>query len=368
MPHAFSGRDSNLSAQQLQALVGRIAIYPDDLLGLVLTAATQPLEIVEAQRFLQIRKAHPNLNLKLPKDWDPGVIALLNYPDVVKLMDSDLTWTEQLGTSVIEQRAAVLDAIQSFRRQAYAAGNLRSDDKQVVTILPDGAADTQGRNGMFAIASASPQLIYVPTYDPATVLVPAPNDDWSAYEWSPAYPYYGDPDATFFPEFWYGGIVGIGFVWRDHQILCGDGHHDHGSGHDHDHDHQNAGVDRENDGQSRSAPDALSGRTVWNPDHAAIGQMPARVTGPDLAVSGAVRGGTGERTAQRPIVIRPMPQMTNGGAQANGRVSVQAVHGAPATHNAPAMQPRSFTATNHTSGVTGSAVHSGSAGVGVAHQ
>jgi len=344
MPHAFSGRDSNLSAQQLQALVGRIAIYPDDLLGLVLTAATQPLEIVEAQRFLQIRKAHPNLNLKLPKDWDPGVIALLNYPDVVKLMDSDLTWTEQLGTSVIEQRAAVLDAIQSFRRQAYAAGNLRSDDKQVVTILPDGAADAEGQNSMFAISPANPQVIYVPAYNPVVVVAAAPNADWSAYDWSSAYPYYGDSDAIFFPEFWYGGFIGFGFGWRDHQIYCGDGHHGHGGGH-------------------------VSGRTVWNPDHGAAGQMPVRVTARDLAVSGAVNAASGARTPQRPIVIRPLPQMANGGGQVNGRASVQAFHGAPSTRNATTVQPRGGVAASPTSGVTGNggAVRGGFAGAGTAH-
>ena len=369
-PHAFSGRDTSLSPQQLQALVGRIAIYPDDLLGLVLTASTQPLEIVEAQRFLQIRKAHPNLNQKPPKTWDPSVIALLNYPDVVKLMDSDLTWTEQLGTSVVEQRAAVLDAIQSFRRQAYAAGNLRSNDKQVVTILPDGAADAEGQNSMFAISPANPQVIYVPAYNPVVVVAAAPNADWSAYDWSSAYPYYGDSDAIFFPEFWYGGFIGFGFGWRDHQIYCGDGHHGHGGGHDHDHDHESAGVDRENGGQSRPAPGgAVSGRTVWNPDHGAAGQMPVRVTARDLAVSGAVNAASGARTPQRPIVIRPLPQMANGGGQVNGRASVQAFHGAPSTRNATTVQPRGGVAASPTSGVTGNggAVRGGFAGAGTAH-
>jgi hypothetical protein len=41
-----------LSPEQLQELVGRIALYPDDLLGLVLPASTTPLDIVKGQRFL----------------------------------------------------------------------------------------------------------------------------------------------------------------------------------------------------------------------------------------------------------------------------------------------------------------------------
>jgi uncharacterized protein DUF3300 len=171
--NSLSGTEANLSPQRLQALVGRIAIYPDDLLGLVLTASTQPLEIVEAQRFLETLKTHPAA--KPSKSWDPSVIALLNYPDVVKLMDADLTWTEQLGTSVIDQRAALLDAIQSFRRQAYNAGNLRSNDKETVTFSTDGAAQDQSQDETISISPAGPQVIYVPIYDPAAVVAPAPN-------------------------------------------------------------------------------------------------------------------------------------------------------------------------------------------------
>jgi hypothetical protein len=353
-PHGFSGRETNLSPQQLQALVGRIAIYPDDLLGLVLTAATQPVEIVEAQRFLQARKTHPAL--KPVKTWDPSVVALLNYPDVLKQMDTDLTWTEQLGTSVIEQRAAVLDAIQEFRKQAYDAGNLRSNDKQTVTVSPDGAGDTQGRNGTIAIWPANPQLIYVPIYEPAAIVAPLPTDDGSAYDWSPAYPYYGDSDAPFFPELWYGGFIGFGFGWRDHQIYCGDGHHGHGGDHDHDH----GGVDRDGDGRSHLAQGATaSGRTIWEPGRGAVGQIPVRVTGGDLAGSGSAMATAGARLPPRPVVIRPTPQMTNGGAQVNQHAEGQAFHSAPTIRNGTAM-PRGSMATRSPPAVMGGFAGAGS--------
>jgi hypothetical protein len=341
-PHAFSGRETSLSPQELQVLIGRIAIYPDDLLGLVLTAATQPVEIVEAQRFLQARKTHPML--KPPKTWDPSVIALLNYPDVVKLMDSDLTWTEQLGTSVIEQRAAVLDAIQGFRRQAYDAGNLRSNDRQTVTVSPDGAAEGQGRDKVIAISPASPQVIYVPMYDPAAIVAPLPTDDGSAYDWSPAYPYYGDPGAIFFPDLWYGGIIGFGFGWRDHLIFCGDGHHDHDGDHDHDHDHDRGGIDRDGDGRSHLAQGAApSGRTIWEPGHGIVRQMPLRVTGHDLAGSGSAVATTGSGTPPRPTVIRLAPQMANGGAPVNQRAQGQVFRSAPTIRNGTAMPQRAVT-------------------------
>lgn len=41
-----------LSAQELDELVGPIALYPDDLVALVLPASTFPLDIVQAARFM----------------------------------------------------------------------------------------------------------------------------------------------------------------------------------------------------------------------------------------------------------------------------------------------------------------------------
>src|SRR5882672_3194915 len=87
----------------LETLVGRVALYPDDLLALVLPASTQPLQVVEAKRLLEQKKSNPKV--KPPTTWDPSVVALLNYPEVIKLMNDDLTWTQQLGTSVISQQA-----------------------------------------------------------------------------------------------------------------------------------------------------------------------------------------------------------------------------------------------------------------------
>jgi hypothetical protein len=50
-----------LSQDALEQLVGPIALYPDDLLSVVLPSATQPLQIVEAQRFLDQHKSNPSL-------------------------------------------------------------------------------------------------------------------------------------------------------------------------------------------------------------------------------------------------------------------------------------------------------------------
>lgn len=171
-----------LTPDQLQDLVGRIALYPDDLLALVLPASTSPLEIVKAQRFLT--KYAADKSIKPDPTLSQPVVNLLTYPDVINLMGDDLDWTESLGQAVTTQQADVLEAIQIFRRKAQSAGNLNSDDKQLVVVKQE----------TIQIVPAKPEVIYVPVYQPATVVVaqPAP-----AVTYVPtAYPVYYNPVAT----------------------------------------------------------------------------------------------------------------------------------------------------------------------------
>ena len=171
-----------LSPDQLQNLVGRIALYPDDLLGLVLPAATTPLDIVKGQRFLE--KYKQDKSLKPDPSLPQPVLSLLAYPEVVNLMGNDIDWTEALGQAVLAQQADVLQAIQIFRRKAQDAGNLKTDDKQVVVDQQDAVK----------IVPAKPEVIYVPQYQPSTVVVqqPVPAVTYS----STAYPSYYYPGAT----------------------------------------------------------------------------------------------------------------------------------------------------------------------------
>src|SRR5262245_29310917 len=94
-PASDSGAAPQMSPEELSNLVGRIALYPDDLVAVILPASTFPLQIVQADRWLEKRKSDP----KLPIDdkWDDSVKTLANYPDVVKMMSGDLDWTSSLG-------------------------------------------------------------------------------------------------------------------------------------------------------------------------------------------------------------------------------------------------------------------------------
>lgn len=213
---SFSGTDTNLTPAQLETLVSRVALYPDDLLALVLPASTQPLQVVEARRFLEQRKANPSL--QPPKTWDPSVVALLNYPEALTRMTADLTWLQQLGTSVVNQQAGVMDAVQAFRKKVLDAGNLKSDDKQIVSVRSDGSDASQ----VIVIEPARPQVIYVPTYEPTTIVYAAPPAYPYPYYWSAPYPYYYDPAAPFFMGATFGVVIGYGCAWDDDDIYHGD--------------------------------------------------------------------------------------------------------------------------------------------------
>jgi hypothetical protein len=187
---AAGGAPTPLSAEQLTGLVGRIALYPDDLVAIILPAATSPLQVVQADRFLEKRKSDPNL--KVDDKWDDPVKSLCNYPDVVKMMSSDLDWTSELGEAVVEDQQAVLEAVQIFRRQAQAAGSLKSDAKQVVKTEKE----------IIIIAPADPQVIYVPQYNPTTVVVQSAPPVY----YPTAYPSYYYP----YPP---GAALATGVIW-----------------------------------------------------------------------------------------------------------------------------------------------------------
>ena len=191
-PVAPSGAVPPPAADDLEKLVGRIALYPDDLVSIILPASTNPLQIVQADRFLDKRKADP----KLPIDdkWDDAVKTLLNYPDVVKMMSADLDWTSDLGEAVVADQADVLEAVQSFRRKAQAAGNLKSDTKQVVKTEKE----------IIIIEPADPQVIYVPQYNPSTVVV---------YGSPYPYGYYPTPYPSYYYPYAPGAALAAGVIW-----------------------------------------------------------------------------------------------------------------------------------------------------------
>ena len=79
-----------LSSQQLDQLLGPIALYPDPLIAQILPASTLPTQIVLADRYVN-GGGDPNQIDQQP--WDPSVQALARYPNVLQWMDQNLNWT-----------------------------------------------------------------------------------------------------------------------------------------------------------------------------------------------------------------------------------------------------------------------------------
>ncbi len=151
-----------LDEDELDDLVAPVALYPDSLLTQVLIAATYPLDIVKAERFLSDNAElsdKDRADAAAGEDWDPSVQVLASgFPTVLERMAEDIDWTEDLGDAMLAQTDDLLDAVQRMRARAAASGNLASNEAQ--TVATEGDA--------ISIAPANPQTVYVPSYDPVT--------------------------------------------------------------------------------------------------------------------------------------------------------------------------------------------------------
>jgi hypothetical protein len=180
---------TTLTPEQLESMVAPIALYPDALLSQVLVASTYPLELVEAEQWLQQNSTLTGTALTdaaKTQSWDPSIQALVPFPDVIKRLNSDIRWTTDLGNAFLAQQADVMSAVQRLRARAKDSGKLTDTPQQKVV--------TEEQNGQSAIEiqPVDPQVVYVPVYNPG-------------YFWEP-YPLYPWP-GLFYPG------IGVGWGW-----------------------------------------------------------------------------------------------------------------------------------------------------------
>jgi hypothetical protein len=216
-----------LKSQELDQLVAPIALYPDPLLSNVLMASTYPLEVVQADRWL-----NQNQNLKgdqlrdaaSQQPWDNSLKALVATPSVLNMMSTNLDWTQRLGDAVLAQQADVMEAVQRLRERAHANNKLSTNPQQKVTVRQE-----QNRQ-IIAIEPATPDAIYVPYYDPAVVYGAWPYPEYPPYYWG--YPDYIGPGiittglafgAAYGIARWAGYWRGGGFAWGSRGIIAGGG-------------------------------------------------------------------------------------------------------------------------------------------------
>ena len=192
--------------EQLQQLVAPIALYPDCLVAQVLAASTFPEQVVEADRWV---RAHPDLKDDAlgkavdQQSWDPSIKALTAFPAVLGSMDKNLSWTSSLGDAYYNQQQDVMDAVQAMRQRAQGAGNLRTTTQQTVT----------DQDSTIVIEPASPEVVYVPAYDPWLVYG-GPIAAWPGWYQYPGI-WYGGPYLSFGPGFGIGFFGGFGWGWHN---------------------------------------------------------------------------------------------------------------------------------------------------------
>jgi len=183
--------------EELDQMLAPIALYPDSLLVQILMAATYPLEVVAAERWV---KANPDLKddrlaeALEQRDWDPSVKSLVNFPSVLAMMNERLDWMRKLGDAFLVQEEQIMATIQALREKAYTQGSLQTSGNQNVVV----------QDRLIVVEPANPDVITVPVYDPYVVYGP-----W----WYPAYPPY-----TFYPP---GFIVGSNVLFFGAGVFFG---------------------------------------------------------------------------------------------------------------------------------------------------
>jgi hypothetical protein len=165
------------SASDLEKLVAPMALYPDPLIAVMLPASAYPVEIVQAARFVADTN---NLATLDDQPWDANVKAVAKFPSVIQKMSDELGWTVELGQAFVQQPSELMDAIQSLRAKAQSVGTLQTTPQQVVIVtnaVVERTYETQivyVTNTVVQIMPASPEVIYVPVYNPVIVYAPPP--------------------------------------------------------------------------------------------------------------------------------------------------------------------------------------------------
>lgn len=147
--------DERWSREELDNLLAPIALYPDPILAQVLVAATYPDQVLAAQAHV---RAFGSDNVD-DMPWELSVKAVARYEPVLNLLAEGEDWMTALGQAYATQPVDVMNAVQRLRLMANAQGNLQTSAQQQVVVERE----------VIRIVPAEPQIIYVPTYDPAVI-------------------------------------------------------------------------------------------------------------------------------------------------------------------------------------------------------
>ena len=161
-----------ITPDELDRLVGPIALYPDQLLAQMLLCAQEPGYVEALNLWLAKNPTVKGTELQdavTNAGFGPSFVMLAVFPQVVKTMSDQLDWTTRLGVAFTNDRSAVFDAIQRLRKKASDVGTLKSTPQQEVQTQT-----TSSGQEVIVIEPANPQVVYVPQYNTQTVYTQAP--------------------------------------------------------------------------------------------------------------------------------------------------------------------------------------------------
>ena len=153
----------------MEALLAPIALYPDPVLSQVLLASTNPQEVLDAGNWLV---GNPDIKDKAldqaaeKAGFTPPMRAIMQFRQIVDQLCLEMGWTTELGQAFTNDESGVFAAVQRLRTQAKDVGNLQSSEQMKVE------EKTQDGEQAIVISPPSPQVVYVPQYDPVAAYAP----------------------------------------------------------------------------------------------------------------------------------------------------------------------------------------------------
>src|SRR5262245_25631065 len=125
----------NATPTSLDGLLAPIALYPDQLLAQMLISAGDPEGVRRLNDWLAANQSLKGSDLQdaaVVAGFEPSLVALAVFPQVVRTMTERLDWTTLVGQVFTADRSAVFASIQKLRAQAREVGTLKSTPQQTV--------------------------------------------------------------------------------------------------------------------------------------------------------------------------------------------------------------------------------------------
>jgi hypothetical protein len=156
----------------VDGLMAPVALYPDQLLAQMLVSATTPARVTDLDKWLDTKPPFKGTALQdaaKQTGFEPSLVALVLFPQVVDFMATSLEWTTEVGQAFSSDRAGVLDSVQRLRADALKAGKLKTSDQLSVSLKT-----AESGQQVIVIEPTNPQVVHVPQYDTKAVYSQAP--------------------------------------------------------------------------------------------------------------------------------------------------------------------------------------------------